>query len=63
LGQENLTITTLTNLGQDLEVAMPKSYSTLAKVGALSSGVFSPHLIVRLLIGLWGWRIFILEGC
>lgn len=62
LSKKDLAIATLTDLCQDLEVAVAKSHASLAKVGSLASRVFSPHLAMSLLVGLGGLGIFGLES-
>lgn len=46
LCQENLTITTLTDLCEDLEIALAKTYTALAKVGTLSTSILLPDGLV-----------------
>lgn len=63
LGQKDLSISSLANLCEDLEIALSKPDSSFSKIGTFSAGVFVPHLSMVLLVGLW-WRwIFGLEGC
>ena len=46
LGEEDLTIATLSDLCEDLKVALPKTYSTLSQIGSLSTNVFGPDWII-----------------
>lgn len=62
LGQEHLTVTTLPDLCQDLEVALSESHTPLAQVCPLATGVLAPHLLIGLLIGLGRFRVFGAEG-
>jgi hypothetical protein len=47
-----LTISTLADLGEDLEVAMSKTSATLSEVGSLSSEVFVQCRVIDL-----GWGV------
>lgn len=55
LSQEDLAIATLTDLCEDLEVALSKSHTSLAEISPFPTGILVPHLIVGIIVGL-GWR-------
>lgn len=46
LSQENLSISTLSNLGKDLEVSLAKSDTAFAKICALATCVLRPERVV-----------------
>lgn len=51
LGKENLTISTLSNLCKNLEIALTKTDSSLSEVGTLSSSIFLPDRVVCFFVG------------
>jgi hypothetical protein len=51
LSEEDLSISTLSNLCKDLEIALAKTDSTLSEIGTLSSNIFLPDRIIRFLVG------------
>lgn len=62
LGQEYLTIATLTDLCKDLKVALSESHPSLAEIGSLSASVLVPHVGEGLFVGIRGKGIFGLES-
>jgi hypothetical protein len=50
LRKENLSISTLSNLCEDLKVSLPKTDSTLSEISTLSTNVFRPDRIVCLFV-------------
>lgn len=61
LCQVDLTVSTLANLGQYLEVAMSKSGASLSKICPFTTGVFGPGGVVGFWVGSWRLRIAIFE--
>lgn len=62
LGQEYLTVTTLSDLREDLEVTLSESHTSFSQISPLATGVLAPHLLPGLLIGLGRIRVFRAEG-
>lgn len=62
LGQKNLAITTLTDLGEDLEVTLAKSHPSLAEISSFPTGILGPHLVVGVIIGRGRRRELLFEG-
>lgn len=62
LGQEDLAITALTDLCEDLEVTLSKSDPSLAEISSFPTGVLVPHLVVGVVVGLGRGRKLLLEG-
>jgi len=61
LSEENLTITTLSDLCENLEVSLAKTNTTLSQVRTLSPSVFVPKRIISLCWRNRRSRIFCLE--
>lgn len=62
LGQIDLAIATLSDLGQDLEVGVAEANATLAQIGPLPACVLVPQLFVLLFVGLGRRGDFSLES-
>lgn len=58
LGEEDLTIPTLSNLRKNLKVSLSETDSALSKVGSLSANIFLPDRIVCFFWCSWGCGIF-----
>ena len=58
LRKEDLTVATLSDLCQDLEVTMSKADASLSEVSTLTTRIFLPQIIVSLFIGLGRRRNF-----
>lgn len=56
MSQIHLSITTLADLGQDLEVTVSQTSSTFAQVGPFSTEVFAEGTVILLLGSLWRSR-------
>jgi hypothetical protein len=63
LCKEDLPITSLANLRQDLEISLAKSDTPLSKIGPFSSSILLPQLIVCCLICFRRRRYLRFEGC
>ena len=50
LGEEDLSITTLSNLCEDLEISMTKTDPSFSEISALSANILLPDRIVSLFI-------------
>jgi hypothetical protein len=61
LRKEYLTISALPDLGQDLEVTLPKPNATLSEVGTFPSSIFLPHRVVDFCRRIRRRRILIME--
>ena len=57
----NLPVSTLTDLRQDLEVAVPKSRTSFSQVRSLSSQILLLRCFVLFSAGLWWWRKLLFE--
>lgn len=55
LSQVHLSITTLANLGENLEVALPQSSASLAEVGTFTTEILCKSIVV-LFFGRLRWR-------
>lgn len=62
LCEEDLTVATLADLRQDLEVTLSESHSPLAEIRPLPTSVLVPHLFIGLFIGIRRSGVFGLEG-
>lgn len=62
LSQKHLTIATLSDLCEDLKVALSESYPPLAEIGSFSTGILVPHVSVGIVVGVGRGRVFGLEG-
>jgi hypothetical protein len=51
LGEEDLSISTLSNLCKNLKIALTKTDSSLSEIGPLSSNIFLPDRIVGFFVG------------
>ena len=61
MGQEDLSISALSYLCEDLKISLPKSNATFSEIGALSADILLPDGIVCLLGGGWRLGVFGLE--
>jgi hypothetical protein len=57
-----LTVATLPDLREDLEVTLSESYTPFSQIGPLATSVLAPHLLPGLLIGLGRIRVFCAES-
>ncbi len=60
-GEEDLSITTLSNLCENLEISLAKTNTPLSKIRTLSSHILLPNRIIRLFRSFWRIRKFGLE--
>lgn len=58
LSEEDLSISTLANLGKNLEITLSKTNTSLAEIGSFSSGIFLPERIICFFWGFWRIRVF-----
>ena len=56
LCKENLTVATLSDLCEDLEITLAEADSSLSKIGTLSSSILLPNRVVGFFGCLWGSR-------
>lgn len=62
LGQKHLTVATLTDLCEDLEVTLAKSHPSLSEISSFPTGILVPHLVVGVIIGRGRRGEFLFEG-
>jgi hypothetical protein len=61
LSEENLSISALANLCENLKISLAKADSSLSEVGALPTGIFLPIRVICFFIGCRRWGKFGLE--
>lgn len=63
LSQENLPISALPDLRQNLKVALPQPCAPLPEVGSFASEILGESLIVFRFGGIRRWRVLCFELC